>query len=103
MFLMAAYLARGGTPDEETWESLRARIETSPQEVATFIERRTGCNHFWGEVGSGNAEREQQIGDALGELRCAELEADEDALRDAHHDEPEVLKLLDDTKDLLPW
>jgi hypothetical protein len=101
--LSAVALGLGVTPEDESWGTLRARIEVSPQDVAAFIERRAGCNHFWGEVGSDNPDREQQIQDTLREMRCWDLETDERALRKAHHYKAEVVKLLDDTADLMPW
>ena len=89
--------------DDERWEQLKDRIESAPVDVATFIERRTGCNHFDGEVGSEYPERERMIQDERKKLRCDEIGADERALRKEHRRSPEVLLLLDDTKHLLPW
>lgn len=103
ILVLLTLLAQPATLEEEPWEALRARIETSPQDVATFIERRTGCNHFWSEAGSRYAERERQIQGMLKELRCNDLPADERALRKMHRDKPDVARLLDETKDLMPW
>lgn len=103
-FLLVALLAtQAAELVEDDWDRLRARIELAPQDVATFIERRAGCNHFGGEVGSGDTERAQQVDAMLTELRCNAIETDERDLRAAHQHEPEVLKILDETLDLLPW
>jgi hypothetical protein len=102
MLILAAALLLDVQDNDVTFSALRIRIESAPQGVATFIERRTGCQHFWGEV-SGNPERDAQVHEALEELRCDDIEADERTLRKAHQGKPEVLKLLDDTTDLMPW
>jgi hypothetical protein len=74
----------------------------APQEVATFIERRAGCNHFSGEE-SYDRQRAEEIGRALRKLRCTDIESDERALRQIYHSRPIILQLLDDTRDLLGW
>lgn len=103
MLLAFLLFAAQTTADDDRWEQLKARIELAPREVATFIERRTGCNHFDGEVGSGYPERERMVQDERKKLRCDEIASDERALRKKHHESPEVLTLLCDTKNLLPW
>jgi hypothetical protein len=89
--------------DDEAWLKLKARIERAPQPIATFIERRTGCNHWDGEAGSDEPAREEQVQRARKDLRCNHLEADELELRTKYRMQADVLKLLDDTKDLMPW
>lgn len=89
--------------DDDGWEHLRARIELAPQDVATFIERRTGCNHFEVEVGSGYPGRERMIQDERKKLRCDEIDADGQVLLKKYGKQPDVSQLLEDTKDLLPW
>ena len=103
LLLVALLAAQAAQLVEDDWDHLRPRIELAPQDVSKFIERRTGCNHFGGEVGSGDPGRENQVQDMLKKLRCNELASDERALRNAHRDKPDVLKLLDDTVDLMPW
>jgi hypothetical protein len=89
--------------DDEAWLRLKDRIESARQPVATFIERRTGCNHWDGEVGSSEPAREEQVQQARKELRCDKIDADERALRMKYQIRSDVLRLLDDTRDLEPW
>ena len=103
LLVTVAALGLVQTSDDEAWLRLKARIESAPQPVATFIERRTGCNHWDGEVGSDEPAREEQVQRARKELRCDQLELDERALRLKYRMRAEVLRLLDDTKDLEPW
>ena len=103
LLLVALLTAQAAELVEDDWDRLRPRIELAPQDVAKFIERRAGCNHFGGEVGSGDRGREKQVQDMLKKLRCSQLEMDERALRKVYSDKPDVLKLLDDTVDLMPW
>ena len=100
---LALLAAQPAILEEEPWDALRVRIESGPLDVATFIERRAGCNHFSAEAGSVSPERQQQVNSLLKKLRCEDIETDELALRRAHHDKPDVQRLLDDTKDLMPW
>jgi len=91
------------TADGAAWEQLKARIEVAPRDVATFIERRTGCNYLAGEVGSDFAERERWLEGQQKKLRCDEIGANEQALEKKYRKNPDVAQLLQDTKDLLPW
>lgn len=61
MFAITLLAARPTPAEDEAWDHLKTRIELAPQEVATFIERRTGCNHFDGEAGSDYPERENRF------------------------------------------
>jgi hypothetical protein len=96
-------LAAHAPADDRRWEALMARIEAAPADVSAFVERRAGCNHFDGEVGSEYAEREKMVQDARTKLRCDDLDADEASLRRAHRASAELLRLLDETKHLMPW
>lgn len=87
------------SPDGAAWDALRARIETSPPDVATFIERRAGCNHFYGEEPYDH-QRAEEIKRALRELRCASVDSDERDLRRKHRRQPVILQLLSDTRDI---
>ncbi len=87
---------------DQDWDALRSRLESAPQAVATFIERRAGCNHFLGEERY-DPERSREIDAALTKLRCLQQEGDELKLRRIYRAQPKVLKLLDDTKDILSW
>ena len=104
MIIVASLLlAQPSAAEDEAWQVLKARIESAPQDIATFIERRTGCNHFDGEAGSGYAEREKQVQAARTELRCDDIETDTRALEDKYGKQPALLQLLEETEDLLPW
>lgn len=100
--LIVIALALGIYGDGGGREQLHARIARAPHDVAGFIERRVACNHFDGEVGSGDAERALQIERARGELRCNNLEKDAARLGRKYSRHSEVLRLLRDTADLLP-
>ena len=103
MFAVFFLVAAQTDADDARWEQLRDRIEAAPQSVATFIERRTGCNYWDGEVNGTGDGRDQTIQRERKKLRCAEIERDERMLRKKHRKHPAVLKLLDDTKELDPW
>ena len=89
--------------EDEAWQKLKSRIELAPQDVATFIERRTGCNHFEGEVGGEYPEREAQLQSVLGELRCNDLEADARRLARKYKAQPRIVQLLAETEELMLW
>jgi hypothetical protein len=89
--------------DDEAWLILKDRIERAPQPVATFIERRTGCNHWNGKGGGGEPGREKQIERARKQLGCDQIDTDERSLRKRYRNLPDVLQLLNDTEDLMPW
>ncbi len=104
--MLAAILflaAQSPADNDHRWEQLKARIETAPQRIATFIERRTGCNYWDGEFNGTGDGRDQTIQRERKKLRCDEIERDELMLRKSHRKDPSVLKLLDDTKELGPW
>ena len=102
MVIMAALLMATATPADTEWDKLRARVEAAPPSVAAFIERRAGCNHFWGEEPYDRA-RAQQIDAALRKLRCNRLAADERALRRTYRRQPTVLVLIEDTAEIGGW
>ena len=103
MLAAVLLLAAQSSADDARWEKLKVRIEAAPLDLSAFIERRAGCNHFDGEVGSDYPERERMIQDARTKLRCDDIETDEDALRKAHGGSAELLRLLDETRRLMPW
>ena len=103
MLAAILFLVAQTPADDYRWEQLRARIETAPQDVATFIERRTGCNHWDGEVNGTGDGRDKMVQNERKKLRCDEMDRDERMLRKEHRKSPAVLKLLDDTKELPPW
>ena len=104
--MLAAILilaAQSPSDNDYRWEQLKARIETAPKGVGTFIERRNGCEYWDGEVNGTGDGRDQSIQRERKKLRCDQIERDERLLRNEHRKRPAVLKLLDDTKDLGPW
>lgn len=103
MFAVFLLVAAQTAADDARWEQLHDRIEAAPQPVATFIERRTSCNYWDGEVNGTGDGRDQTIQRERKKLRCDEIERDERMLRKKHRKSPAVLKLLDDTKELDPW
>ena len=76
-----------------------ARFGPLPRDVAAFIERRTGCNHFAGEFNGDRSARDHQVAKALRELRCDRLEADEARLRRRHLAKPQVPNALTASRD----
>jgi hypothetical protein len=100
---LAAILMHPTGIGDEAWEHLRAQIELAPQAVATFIERRTGCNHWDGEAGSSYSEREEQVQSERRKLRCDHIQSDAHRLEHRYRGRPEILRLLHDTADLDPW
>ena len=83
-------------------DDVRARVERAPTDVADFVERRAGCNHFLGEEPY-DEERAAELNRAIRELRCSGLDREERDLRRAYRLNPEVLRLLDDTAGILGW
>lgn len=73
---------------------LLAAAPALPADLRAFLTRRESCNHWAGEEGY-DAARRRQIESALRENRCAQLPADETALRDRHKDTPDMLAILD--------
>ncbi|MET0251417.1 MAG: hypothetical protein ABW203_04485 [Novosphingobium sp.] len=82
--------------------ALRARVGHAPRAVAAFIERRASCNHFTGEEPY-DKERAAYLNRVIRELRCERIDRDERRLRSAYRRRPAILRLLDDTADLLGW
>ncbi len=101
---MLALLAAALTPPlaDAVWQALRDRIESAPPQIAAFIERRAGCNHFLGEEPYDRARR-AEIEAALKELSCDRIDEDERSLRAAHSGRPAILELLTDTADITGW
>jgi hypothetical protein len=83
-------------------DDLRPRVEAQPEAVRDFIERRAMCNHWLGEEPY-DVDRTREIEQAIAELRCAEIEAEEAVLRFRYSARPDTLALLDETRDILAW
>lgn len=88
--------------DAATAEQLKTRVDQSPEDVATFIERRAACNHFLGEEPY-DRNRAAELAKAVRALRCDRLSRDEQRLRRTYRHQPAVQQLLSDTADLLGW
>jgi hypothetical protein len=65
-----------------------------PPDIRAWMDRAEGCWHFAGEEGY-DAARRAEIARAIAELRCAQLKADEQALRAKYASEPGTLEGLD--------
>jgi len=70
MLLMMAYAAMATTNPMEV--RLQRAYRAAPRPVRRFLERRAGCNH-WGGEEAYDAERAQQIAQAIRGLRCDRL------------------------------
>ena len=72
---------------------LAAEPAKLPAEVAAFVARLKGCQHWAGEEPY-DAARGREIAAAVRTLRCDAIEADEARLRRRHRDDPAVLRAL---------
>jgi hypothetical protein len=95
--LFGVNVAMAATPYERQMAGLR----DLPAEVQGFIDRRANCNHWFGEDGY-DAQRKAHIQSALNELRCADLERDETALKRRYGRNQAVLNGLEMSKDWSP-
>ena len=96
-------LMQQSAADDESWQRLKARIELAPRDVTTFIERRTGCNHWDGEAGGPFREREEQVQSERRKLRCDYIQSDAQKVGRKYRNRPDLLKLIAETADLEPW
>jgi hypothetical protein len=64
-----------------------------PADVSDFIRRAVTCNHWAGEEPY-NEERRAQMAEAVGSLRCRELDTDQRALAKLYHGNAEVLRRI---------
>jgi len=71
-----------------------------PNEVATYIDRRVGCN-YWSSEPPYDAERAAEIKKVISDLRCQTLNRDEESLRSHYAKSPTVLNALDEAHDLI--
>ena len=84
---------------DEAWETLRARIESAPQAVATFIERRTTCNDIHRDP-----HRDPALAARLRtQYQCDRVATDGRALYRAYRARPQILRLLRETETLRGW
>lgn len=79
------------------------RIEHSPADVASFINRRIDCNHWVGEVfPNGFPPRQREVRKVLRSLRCSRVDQDGQRLEAKYRSNAEVMSLLRETADMLP-
>ncbi|HEY7810388.1 MAG TPA: hypothetical protein VIA98_08415 [Allosphingosinicella sp.] len=102
MSLLALMLALTAPPADVASQPLRAAVDASPKAVAKFIARRANCNHFLGEEPYDKA-RAAELNKAIRELRCGRIDRDERRLRVRYAAHSTVLRLLEETSDLLGW
>jgi len=72
----------------------------TPPDIAAYVERRKGCNHFGGEEGYDKA-RADEINRAAAKLNCNGLDADEKALLRRYRHAPAQLQEIRAAKDAL--
>ena len=70
----------------------------APGDVADYMQRRAGCNH-WGGEDPYDAARRAEIHAAMTELRCSHVDADEKALRTKCATSPAAISAIDFVKD----
>jgi hypothetical protein len=72
-----------------------------PRDVANYVDRREGCNHWAGEEGY-DAARRTEINKAIADLRCTALDRDERVLRHRYRHYPAVLRQIRKARDTYP-
>jgi hypothetical protein len=72
---------------------LSCALAAAPRDVARYIDRRQGCNHWAGEEGY-DAARRAEINKAIDDLRCTALDRDGRVLRQHYRHNPAVLRAL---------
>jgi hypothetical protein len=83
-------------------EGLRARLAEQPRAIRHFVARRMECDHWAGEEPY-DAARRREIERAIRALRCGQIETDEVALRHRFARYPEIIVILDETRDAAGW
>ena len=73
----------------------------APRDVANYVDRREGCNHWAGEEGY-DAARRAEINKAIADLRCTALDRDEGILRHRYRHNPAVLRHIRKARDTYP-
>ena len=99
--LLALAAMQAAAPDAEV-AALRARVARQPPSVREFVARRAECNHWAGEE-SYDAARRAEIERALAGLRCATIDGEAIFLARHFANRPDILALLEETKDSLGW
>ena len=97
-----------GLGDFEDASEATAAMRAMPRDVRVLIDRRLGCNHWWGEPVDRKSRdpaargRARQIDEALRELRCDTVEREEVRLARRYARSPAILKALRETRDWQP-
>ena len=100
-FAVAAFVGVSVAMAATPYERQMAGLGGLPAEVRNFIGRRANCYHWFGEDGY-DEPRKAQIQSALNELRCADLEREEAALKRRYAKNPAVLNGLETSKGWSP-
>lgn len=80
----------------------QVRVTQQPRVVRHLIARRAACAHLAGEEAHDEARR-RAIERTLRRQRCDQVEADEVALRHRYARYPQIIAVLDETRDALDW
>jgi hypothetical protein len=78
-----------------------AQAASMPRDVARYVDRREGCNHWAGEEGY-DAARRTEINKAIADMRCTALDQDERVLRHRYRHNPAVLRQIRKARDTYP-
>ena len=70
-----------------------AQAASMPRDVARYVDRREGCNHWAGEEGY-DAARRAEINKVIADLRCTALDRDERVLRHRYRHNPAALRQI---------
>ena len=73
----------------------------TPPDIATYVQRRAGCNHWGGEEPYDKA-RHDEINRAVAKLSCNTLDDDEKALLRRYRSTPALLQRIRAARDALP-
>jgi hypothetical protein len=91
-------LATAASAQQDAWAKIKAAKAQAPADVASYMDRRMGCEHFAGEPAY-DAERRAYLEKMFAELECTTLKADEAALRRKYQGNPAALQAMDLVKD----
>jgi hypothetical protein len=80
-------------------DPLAGLTKGQPKDVAALVERIVECNHWSGEEPY-DAERRKEIQDAMADLKCDRLAADEAKALKRHANNPKAIRALKEAKEL---
>ena len=72
------------------------------KEARPFIIKRQGCDHFRGEYGGEDTERQKQINEQVAKL-CTGTDAELKRLRAKYADQPETMKALSEFEECIEY